>query len=159
MQTAQPRLELLNQIRDDFSDRFTFKRGKLFTWSSADETIYYSTAKEAAENAVWSLLHEIGHADLGHKQYKDDLELLMMEVEAWRRAKLLADGYHLVIDELHIQECLDSYRDWLHQRSRCIECKMHSFQIDTTTYECFNCSTRWKVPASRMCVVRKRRVT
>ena len=158
MQTTHPRLELLLQIKDDFSDEFTFKRGKLFTWSSAEETIYYSTAKAAAENAVWSLLHEIGHAKLDHKQYHDDLELLMMEVQAWKKAKELAAAYFLVIDEEHIQECLDSYRDWLHVRSRCVECKMHSFQIDETTYECHNCYTKWKVPASRMCVVRKKRV-
>lgn len=158
MQATQPRLELLHQIRDDFSDQFTFKKGNIFTWSSADATIYYSTAKAAAENAVWSLLHEIGHATLGHRQYRDDLELLMMEVSAWKQAKQLAAKYHLVIDESHVEECLDSYRDWLHTRSRCIECKMHSFQIDETTYECYNCTTRWKVPASRMCVVRKTRV-
>ncbi len=158
MQATERRLELLHQIRDDFSDQYKFKRGKVFTWSSSEGAIYYSTAKSAAENAVFSLLHEIGHAQLGHKQYRDDLELLMMEVAAWKQAKQLAHRYHLVIDEHHIEECLDSYREWLHQRSRCVECKTHSLQIDQVTYECYNCGTRWQVPASRMCVIRKRRL-
>lgn len=159
MQTARPKLDLLNKIRDDFSSSYTFKLGDTFVWSSADETIYYTTDKAVAENAVWSLLHEIGHAELSHTRYKDDFELLMLEVVAWKKAKELAARYHLVIDEHHIEECLDSYRNWLHQRSRCIECKTHSLQVDETTYECYNCSTRWKVPVSRMCVVRKKRIT
>lgn len=160
MQTTYSRsLDLLNKIIEDFSDRFNFKEGQIFSWSSADSTIIYSTSKSAAENGVWSLLHEIGHAELNHKQYNDDLELLIMEVEAWKQAKEIAKKYYLVIDDEHIQECLDSYRDWLHLRSSCVECRANSFQIDATTYECYNCSTKWKVPSSRMCVVRKRRLT
>jgi len=158
MQAVQPRLILLHRIIDDFSQEFNFKRSSVFSWSSENETVYYSTAKTAAENAVWSLLHEIGHASLNHKQYTDDLELLMMEVAAWKKAKEIATRYYLVIDEDHIEDCLDSYRNWLHTRSRCIECKTHSFQIDQTTYQCYNCLTRWKVPASRMCNPRKTRI-
>lgn len=158
MQATQPKIDLLSRIIDDFSELYVFKLGNTFVWSSSDQTIYYTTDRDVAENAVWSLLHEIGHAELGHIRYSDDLELLMMEVEAWKKAKDLAAKYHLVIDEHHIEECLDSYREWLHQRSRCVECKTHSLQLDETTYECYNCSTRWTVPGSRMCVVRKRRI-
>ena len=136
MQTTQPKLGLVDKIVGDFSDRYKFKQGKTFVWSSSEETVYFSTDREATENAVWSLLHEIGHAELSHQSYNDDLELLMMEVAAWKQAKILAEAYHLVIDEHHIEECLDSYRDWLHKRSRCVECKTHSLQLDGTTYEC-----------------------
>ena len=158
MQATERKLDLLTRIREDFSDRYTFLPGDAFVWSSSDETIYYSEDRDVTENAVWSLLHEIGHAELGHTRYEDDFELLMLEVAAWKKAKELAANYHLVIDEHHIEDCLDTYREWLHERSRCIECKNHSLQADETTYECFNCGTKWKVPASRMCVVRKRRV-
>lgn len=158
MQATHARLDLIGQIRRDFAHKYNFKQADTFIWSSAEETVYYTTNREVSENPIWSLLHELGHAELGHKHYDDDLELLMMEVAAWKEAKILADQYHLVIDEHHIDECLDSYRNWLHQRSRCVECKMHCLQTDQTTYECYNCGTRWKVPASRMCMVRKRRV-
>lgn len=159
MQTTAARRDLVDRIRQDYADKYRFRRSRSFTWSSSDNTIYYSTAKSASENAVWSLLHELGHAELGHRNYRDDLELLIMEVAAWKQAKGLAEDYHLVIEDEHIEECLSSYRNWLHQRSKCIECKMHALQIDRTTYECYNCLAKWQVPASRMCVVRKRRLT
>ncbi len=158
MQATERKLELLDQIKADYSPRYTFKKSAVFSWSSSEETIYYSTSKRAAENAVFSLLHELGHAELGHKEYHDDLDLLMMEVAAWKKAKLLANRYHLVIEEEHIEDCLDSYRDWLHQRSKCVECGTHSLQTDRVTYDCYNCGTRWQVPASRMCTVRKKRL-
>ncbi len=158
MQATLTSLDLLNRIKNEYSHKYSFKKSQVFSWSPNDSTIYYSTAKSVAENAVWSLLHEIGHAELGHKNYEDDLELLMMEVSAWKKAKQLAEDYHLVIEDDHIEECVSSYRDWVHSRSKCIECKLHVFQTTPTTYECYNCLARWKVPASRMCVVRKKRI-
>lgn len=158
MQATLTSIDLVHRIRDEYADRYKFKKGRVFSWSSSNSTIYYSTAKSVAENAVWSLLHEIGHAELKHKIYRDDLELLIMEVAAWKKAKQLAEDYHLVIEDDHIEDCLSSYRDWLHARSKCVDCKMHAFQTDSTTYECHNCLARWKVPASRMCVVRKKRI-
>lgn len=159
MPATQRILELTDQIVADFEHLFTFKKGPVFSWSSSENTVYYSKSRKSSENAVWSLLHEIGHAQLGHRQYNDDLELLMMEVAAWKQAKVLAEQYHLVIEEDHIEDCLDSYRDWLHARSRCPECATHSLQVDEVTYECYNCNTKWQVPASRMCVVRKKRLS
>jgi hypothetical protein len=159
MPATTTRKDLVSRIRQDFEHAYRFKRSRVFTWAASENTIYYSTAKSASENPVWSLLHELGHAELGHRTYHDDLELLIMEVAAWQKAKHLAEEYHLVIEDEHIDECLSSYRNWLHQRSRCVECKMHALQIDRTTYECYNCLTKWQVPTSRMCVVRKRRLT
>ena len=104
-------------------------------------------------------LHELGHASLGHQRYSDDLQLLIMEVQAWREAKDHAKRYGISIDEAHIDECLDSYRQWLHVRSRCIECSNNSMQIDRTTYQCHNCLTKWNVPSSRFCAIRRTRVT
>jgi hypothetical protein len=158
MQATSTSLSLLQRIIEDYSDAFSFKESSIFSWSPQKKTIFYSTAKNASENAVWSLLHEIGHAKLGHKKYEDDFELLIMEVEAWRKAKQLAERYHLVIEEDHIEECLESYRNWLHQRSRCIECKFTSFQIDMNTYQCVNCDTKWTVPYSPHSAIQKKRV-
>lgn len=158
MQATTRSLGLIEIIQNDFKDRYHFMEGPHFVWSSADKTVYFTTNPDESDNAVWSLLHEIGHAELGHSYYDDDFDLLMMEVTAWQKAKELAAHYHLVIEQHHIEECLDSYRDWLHQRSRCVECQTHSLQTDETTYQCYNCDTKWKVPRSRRCVVRKKRI-
>ncbi len=159
MQTELSDLELINKIRADYTDRYTFKKSSVFFWSSADNTIHYSGAKSLGRLGPWTLLHELGHAELQHTSYRDDLELLMMEVAAWQEAKRLAQSYGVSIDEEHIDACLESYRQWLHTRSQCPNCRMHAFQSEFTTYECHNCLTKWQVPASRMCAVRKRRVS
>lgn len=57
----------------------------------------------------------------------------------------------LTISEDHIQDCLDSYRDWLHKRSLCPDCNLSSIQIDTHTYMCVFCHKKWHVTAERFC--------
>jgi predicted RNA-binding Zn-ribbon protein involved in translation (DUF1610 family) len=49
----------------------------------------------------------------------------------------------------HIQDCLDTYRDWLHRRSRCPTCGMHVLQDKSNSYKCFNCGTSWQVSGRR----------
>ena len=137
--------------------QYRFIASNIYMWSADKNAIYYDH-DNTTEQGAWSLLHELGHAELNHQNYRDDLELLMMEVAAWKEAKQLAQKYRIVIDDDHIQGCIDTYRDWLHRRSKCILCNTHSLQIDHTTYQCHNCVTRWNVPASRLCMTRRRRV-
>lgn len=100
--------------------------------------------------ATWSLLHETGHALLGHTSYVADIELLKLEVAAWDRAKQLAKELGTSIDENHIQDCLDTYRDWLDKRSICPNCGTKSIQTDKgSKYRCFNCHTTWRVSNNR----------
>lgn len=150
-------LKTFKQIVADHPE-IRFEASDDFVWSPNDETVRYVARAVTKEPGLWSLLHEIGHGRLRHMTYHDDLQLMMMEVEAWKEAKALAANYGLAIDQDHIDDCIASYRDWLHSRSRCIECKTVSFQADATTYQCHNCSTRWKVPSSRRCITRKRRI-
>lgn len=127
----------------------SYLSGREFCWSpETQEIIYISNAK--GDKAKWSLLHETGHALLGHSGYKSDFELLTLEVNAWERAKLLADELTIIIDEDHIQDCLDTYRDWLHSRSKCPNCHSKSMQQnDLARYHCFNCHAVWQVSDSR----------
>jgi hypothetical protein len=75
-----------------------------------------------------------------------------MEVAAWEYAKELAKRYGVSIDEDHVQDCLDSYRDWLYKRSICPACGTKSIQQDQELqYQCFNCRSMWGVAASRFC--------
>jgi hypothetical protein len=57
--------------------------------------------------------------------------------------------YRIKLDNNHIQDCLDTYRDWLHRRSKCPTCGMHVLQKDVRTYQCFNCDASWRVSAGR----------
>lgn len=142
--------ELITDLRRRYP-RLKFVAGKQFYWSPETGEIFYK-AGAGGRRAAWSLLHETGHALLGHKNYKADFELLRLEVAAWEQARRLAAGAGITIDEDHIQDCLDTYRDWLYKRSICPKCTTKCLQQgDFVHYRCFNCHTVWRVTASRFC--------
>ena len=141
---------VLNSLQKLLPD-IKFVVSPTFYWSPQTNTIYFNGAVLNTENGKWSLFHEAGHAVLDHKDYKTDAGLLKLEVEAWQSAQDLGQKLELNIDEEHIQDCLNTYRDWLYSRSTCPTCALNSLQIDQTTYLCLNCSTRWSVSQSRFC--------
>lgn len=107
---------------------------------------------ECVERNCWALLHETGHALLAHKSYKTDIELLKMEIAAWEKAHELGIQFAIKIDENHVQDCLDTYRDWLHARALCPSCGTRCLQHSSGhEYRCHNCHTSWKVTPSRFC--------
>lgn len=124
--------------------------GDSLYWSPNTKTITFRADDSSNEN-IWGLLHEAGHAQLGHTSYESDMELLVMEVAAWDAAESLAKEVNKKIDVDHIQDCLDTYRDWLHQRSTCPRCGIVSFQETSSAYRCHNCNKRWTVSSSRLC--------
>lgn len=137
---------LLRQLRKDFQE-FSFVPGKFFCWSPEFQQVMYKY--DTSEVASWSLLHELAHAALNHKTFSSDVELLMLEVAAWEKAKELAHQYGQKIDEDHVQDCIDTYRDWLDARSTCPGCTSNSLQIDDHHYSCHNCLLTWGVSSSR----------
>jgi hypothetical protein len=141
---------LINKIKKSHPT-LKFRVGHQFYWSPETSEIVY---KDEGDDkvAVWSLLHETGHAMLEHQTYKYDFELVRLEMEAWEKAKGLAKEIHETINEEHIQDCLDTYRDWLFRRSICPNCTAKCLQQgDIVHYRCFNCHTTWKVSSSRFC--------
>lgn len=128
-----------------------FTEAAAFYWSPKTNTIYLNSSALDTPEGMWALLHEAGHAIKAHQSYKTDAGLLMLEVEAWEIAKTLGEKWNVFINEDHIQDCLDTYRNWLYARSTCPSCMLNSLQVDETTYMCLNCSTRWSVSASRFC--------
>jgi hypothetical protein len=126
-----------------------FTPGDKFLWSPESEEVSYDVAG-SEDLDIWALLHETGHALLRHRSYHSDIELLKMEIEAWGKARELARAFDIVIDEEHVQDCLDTYRDWLHARAICPTCTTRCLQQATThSYRCHNCHTSWNVTMSR----------
>lgn len=132
---------LLKKITKDYP-QFIFKPSDCFKWSHCDKTIYYNVVEN---NFNISLVHELSHALLGHKEYLKDIQLLNMEAEAWKKSKELASHYKLIIDDDTVQINLDSYRDWIHKRSLCINCNATGIQTKNNEYKCLLCNQSWKV--------------
>jgi hypothetical protein len=127
-----------------------FAQGEEFHWSPSRKTVFY--AAEDSLEGCWALLHETGHALLGHAAYKLDFELLELELAAWQHAVKLAKPLGLVIPDDHIQDCLDTYRAWLYRRSICPHCEAITLQHDAGHhYACHNCGSSWRVSPSRFC--------
>jgi len=141
---------LLTKLTAD-NPSLAFVAGASFYWSPAKRQVFYKSGDDGVV-ATFSLLHEVGHGLLDHKRYKLDFELLQLEVAAWEQAKTIATTYGITIDEDHIQDCLDSYRDWLYRRSICPSCTAKALQQDNEpVYRCFNCHASWRVTPSRFC--------
>jgi len=140
--------ELITRLTADFPT-LRFVEGKKLCWSPDGEQIFYQNT--GSGEAVNGLLHEVAHAVLGHRTYQSDLELLQKEVDAWQQARSLARKYGIVLDPEHVQNCLDTYRDWIFKRSRCPVCGTHGMQRTKTQYGCFNCDHLWSVSNSRFC--------
>lgn len=151
-------LSLLESLRKDYPD-IVFVEGDSFYWSPIDQTITYAQLSTQPDVAKWSLLHEVSHCLLEHKSYSSDFELVQLEVDAWQQARELSSNYGIKIDPEHIQDCLDTYRDWLHRRSSCPKCGLVSAQEDSRTYRCFNCKSLWHVSSSRFCRPYRRTAT
>lgn len=70
------------------------------------------------------LLHEVGHALLEHKNCSNELDRIKKERSAWEKAQALSYIYNIAYDKEFVEAELDSYRDWLEQKTRCPECGM-----------------------------------
>lgn len=147
---------LVDQLITDFPN-LSFETAKSFYWSPRNQVVHYVSNSLENPKALWSLLHELAHGVLNHKDFESDFELVVKEAEAWDKAEELAKTYKVTIDPDHVQDCLDTYRDWLYQRSTCPVCLNTSLQEDRHTYQCFNCQTIWRVSNSRLCRPYRRR--
>ena len=133
---------LVARLQNDYPI-FRFIPSDKARWSPAEQKIYYT-------NDSIQTLHELGHAVLGHSEYRQDIELLQIERAAWNKAKELALTYGINIDDDTIERALDTYRDWLHQRSKCPNCGQTGLQnIDTLDYRCPNCQHTWRATGGK----------
>lgn len=122
-----------------------------FLWLPRESAIAYDPKGDAVY-----LLHELGHALLGHDSYTRDIELLSIERDAWTyAAQHLSDTYAVPITPETIEDALDSYREWLHARSTCPSCHLTGVQSASQAYRCVSCGTTWRVNEAKGCQLRR----
>jgi len=138
---------LIGRLKTNYPE-YKFKPGKEAHWSPRVKTIFYNPSDNFNKQAC-GLLHELAHALLNHSDYDTDFQLLKMESDAWSLAAQIGQDYGIDINNDYIQNCLDTYRDWLHRRSTCPTCGVHVMQNDSEHYQCYNCQTVWHVTSAR----------
>jgi len=148
--------QFIDLLSGDYPD-FKFQPGSQDHWSPRLNKITYNPQQDI-EQLQYGVLHELAHARLQHNTYHSDFELLKLESLAWDLAAKLGKKYNVKIDQDHIQNCLDTYRDWLHRRSACPTCGTHVMQKDSRSYQCFNCQTVWQVSSGRFVRPYRRKV-
>lgn len=141
---------LVKQLRRDHPD-ILFEPSAADAWNPTQATVYYQKTATSTDQ----ILHELGHALLMHTSYKRDVELLAMERDAWTEAQSIAGKYGLEIDPDSIDDQMNTYRDWLHDRSTCPTCDTNGLQIDDHLYQCLACETTWRVNDARTCGLRR----
>ena len=140
--------QLVRKLQHDFPE-LSFVEAEIASWSAGAQQVTYKKGSGASD--LWTILHELGHGLLGHTNYESDVILLRKEVAAWEKAYELGQTYGVDIDKNHVQNCLDTYRDWLHKRSTCPACGQHGVQLASALYRCLNCPSTWKVTSARFC--------
>ncbi len=120
-------------------------------WSPKEKVVYYNELELTNRNHLLSLLHETSHGILKHNKYESDVELVGLELLAWEKAKKLAKKYSVTIDEEHIEDCMDTYRNWLHRRSLCPHCGLSGFKPTHLRTCAHFCHQEWRVSAARFC--------
>lgn len=146
LQTAYPKLHSFLVYLQSTYPEFTFQLGQRFTFRPPHTIILEPLTTPPQPNYALLTLHELSHALCKHKDYQTNLKRLKIEVEAWEYAKNLLKlhpewlkTYPLKWDEDFVQAQLDTYRDWLHQKSTCHTCHLTRFQAQNGTYYCPHC--------------------
>ena len=147
---------LINNILTIYPN-YSFREGAICTWSATDQIITYRPLNSPVD--TWDLLHEIAHAELKHIDYHFDVELIQQESEAWDYAvRVVGPRLGQSIENDHLEDSLDTYRLWLHERSRCPNCNQNGFQTTQNTYRCPNCRCSWRVNDARACALKRKKL-
>ena len=147
----------ITSIISELKNRFpgiAFKSAGYFCWSANDKILYYDPSVDN-EFERCLLFHETGHAILKHQHHDTDVQLIKMERDAWEEAKKLAQDFELDIPDDVIEECLDSYRQWLHSRSKCPNCNLTGLQTKHLNYSCAVCNYSWTVNEAKIKALRR----
>lgn len=145
-------LSLLDRLKSEYPE-FTFQESDVFRWSPDTNTLFIDVT---SPDFSFFTLHELGHALLGHTSYERDIDLLKIERDAWHYAAThLSVAYDVEINDERVQDNLDTYREWLHTRSKCPSCNMTGLQTAYDAYLCLACGCHWRTNEARSCALRR----
>ena len=113
----------------------TFRRGKRFAFRPPTTVII----GPFEPNYLLLFCHELGHALCMKHSFATDIERLKIERLAWEEAKKICIQYLIPYDEDFVEDQLDSYRDWLHAKSKCKKCGLTRYQTKNGQYHCPYC--------------------
>lgn len=148
---------LVTKLTADFPE-LRFASGDDFFWSPATKNVHYGALDTHRDQLT--LLHEVGHALLGHNSFARDIDLVKLERDAWEHVRTeLAPRYELTADDDTIEDAIDTYREWLHARSTCPQCSQTGIQADQLAYHCLACGTDWRVNEARRCGLKRYSLT
>lgn len=127
-------LAFLDTLKSTYSD-FTFKSGRKFLFRPPKSIFYL----ESNENFRFLLLHELAHALLGHFSFSRSLERLEIERDAWEKTRELCELHNVAFDESLAEAELDTYRDWVHQKTLCKTCGQTCLEVSSESLFCPFC--------------------
>lgn len=130
---------LVKKIAKNFPE-LQILEGERFKFSPPNQLFY----GDDDENPELLLLHELGHYLTREIDYSTDIELLEIEAKAWNEARKLCEKYNVKYDEDFAEDCLDSYRNYLHYASLCKNCQLAGYQDNRGNYHCALCGATWK---------------
>ena len=139
-------------------NQYRFLPAGYFSYDAADDIINYDPIRLKHPTGKVSLLHEISHCELGHFYYRYDMELLMMEIAAWHHTKKLANEHCIELDAAYVQECIESYDNWVSKRGCCPECDNFCLESHENQFSCFVCGTRWSVSSQPQKRIQRRKI-
>ena len=118
----------------------TFKPGRKFLFRPP-KSIHYL---ETDENFRFLLLHELAHALLGHYTFDRSLERLQIERDAWAKTRELCCLYSIPFDDNLAEAELNTYRDWVHQKTLCKHCGLSCLEVSSESLYCPSCQKFYK---------------
>lgn len=135
--------KLIKKLANDFPE-LTIAKGSRFQFSPPNHIFYPPKSPYPNAKNKLLLLHELGHYLIRLNDYSTDIELIEIEALAWQKARELCLGYKISFDEDFAEDCLDSYRNYLHYSSLCKNCQLAGYQDDSGTYHCPLCGNNWR---------------
>lgn len=84
--------------------------------------------------------------------------MLKIERQAWDKTLELASAYNVHVNATEPNDALDSYRDWLHNRSVCPTCSTIGLEVDNKEYNCVACGAKWRPNEARICQLKRYKI-